>query len=53
MIEELIRHLAQNPDILKGVTQGTVSLIGATQDETNAIINVLSGNIIKPTGHWN
>lgn len=53
LIEELIRHLVENPDILKGITQGTISLIGVSQDETNAIINVLSGEIIKPTGHWN
>lgn len=53
MVEEIIRHLIENPDILKGVTQGAISLIDVSADEADAIIKVLNGSINKTAAYWN
>ncbi|KEF39618.1 hypothetical protein M670_01395 [Schinkia azotoformans MEV2011] len=53
MIEEIIRHLIENPDNLKDVTQGAINLIGVSADEADAIIKVLNGSINKAAAYWN
>lgn len=53
MMEELIYYLVQHPEIIDQLKSGSANLIGVSQVEQQAIIEVLSEDPVRPFVMWN
>lgn len=54
MLQEIIRFLAENPDVLEQVKEGTASLIGVSEDEKQAILKAFVQGVVGtgPEEYW-
>lgn len=51
-MRELIQFLIQNPEVLEEVKSGHASLIGVSNDELKAIIDILTNKPIFRADYW-
>lgn len=49
MLQQIIEYLIQNPDVIEKVKEGTVSLIGLSETEQQAILEVFNNTISYAT----
>lgn len=50
-MQEMIRFLMENPEVIEKLKSGTVSLVGLDEHEVQAIIKVFSQSV-TPLGYW-
>ncbi|MFC4183483.1 competence pheromone ComX [Saccharococcus caldoxylosilyticus] len=50
-MQEIIRFLVEHPEVIEKLQNGTVSLIGLSELEVKAIVEVF-GESIKPLEYW-
>jgi len=51
-MQEIIRFLVQNADVLQNVQEGTASLIGISSEEVKAILEVFFSEQIIPSAYY-
>jgi competence protein ComX len=49
MLQQIVDYLAQNPDVIDKVKAGTVSLIGLSDTEQQAILDIFQNTISYAT----
>jgi competence protein ComX len=50
-MQEMIRFLMENPEVIEKLQKGTVSLIGLSELQVKAIVKV-SSESIEPLRYW-
>lgn len=53
MLQNVVEYLIQNPDVKEKVKEGTASLIGLTEMEKKAVLDVFENSgSISPLLYW-
>lgn len=51
-MQKMISYLSQNPEVVELVKNGSASLVGVSQAEQQAIVEVFSGREAVPLVKW-